>query len=238
MFLTSTMHPSIFWMDVSCNAIFSFEIFLRFLFSPNKMKFAKNILNCVEILSVISVWIYLFIEENPSILVNYYSFLILEIVSPLCILRVARFFRLTKNSKGMQLLILSVKGSTRLLMLLAISLLQGVIMFASLVYVTEFETSSTFPDFFISMWWAVITMTTVGFGDHYPISHAGHLVGASCAIFGLLLLALPIAIISTTFNNYYAICKDMERYKNVCNEKCRRKRMGERTSCSTIDTYM
>jgi hypothetical protein len=56
----------------------------------------------------------------------------------------------------------------------------------------------------IALWWAVITMTTVGYGDVYPESIPGYCVGCVCAIFGVIILAMPIAIIASNFTEYYS----------------------------------
>ena len=57
------------------------------------------------------------------------------------------------------------------------------------------------PDAF---WWAIITMTTVGYGDKVPLGPIGKLVGAACAICGVLTLAIPVPIITGHFNRFYA----------------------------------
>jgi voltage-gated potassium channel Kch len=55
----------------------------------------------------------------------------------------------------------------------------------------------------VAMWWAVVTMTTVGYGDMYPRSRLGHIVGSMCAMTGLLVLAMPIAVIAGKFNDMH-----------------------------------
>ena len=71
---------------------------------------------------------------------------------------------------------------------------------ASLIYYAENETQpEAYPDIPSSMWWSVVTLTTVGYGDVYPKSPVGKMLGAVVATLGIGLFALPTAILGTGF---------------------------------------
>ena len=55
-----------------------------------------------------------------------------------------------------------------------------------------------------SFWWAIVTMTTVGYGDVVPKSGYGKIVGAMCACSGVLIVALPVSVIGSNFTLYYS----------------------------------
>lgn len=76
---------------------------------------------------------------------------------------------------------------------------------SSMIYYAErTENPEMFPSIPGSFWWALVTMTTVGYGDKYPITTGGQLVAACTMIFGILLIALPMAIVGNKFQEVYS----------------------------------
>lgn len=74
-------------------------------------------------------------------------------------------------------------------------------MFASLIHYVEPE---NFPNIPIGVWWALVTMTTVGYGDKYPISYLGFVMGSFCVICGVLVIAFTVPIVVNNFTLYYS----------------------------------
>lgn len=87
----------------------------------------------------------------------------------------------------------------------------GVVLFSSAVYFAEAGSqSSQFKSIPDSFWWAVVTITTVGYGDMAPIGSLGKIVGALCAIAGVLTISLPVPVIVSNFTYFYHLETDQE----------------------------
>src|SRR3954463_12160844 len=110
------------------------------------------------------------------------------------------FFKLVRYSPAMRSLLAAVHAERRTLIGCLVILAGAVLVFASLLYAIERDVQpdkfGTIPQ---AMWWAIVTLGTVGYGDVVPVTTLGKLVSAFAIIGGLTMIALPVAIISTAF---------------------------------------
>ncbi|VDK71362.1 unnamed protein product [Dibothriocephalus latus] len=192
-----------FIIETVCIIWFTFELLVRFASCPHKMAFFRNIMNFIDIVAIIPYFITLgtVIADDSKRQNQAMSLTILRVIR---LVRVFRIFKLSRHSKGLQILGQTLKASIRELALLVFFLLISVILFSSAVYFAEIDAEKTYfrsiPDAF---WWAVVTMTTVGYGDMRPVTVWGKLVGSLCAIAGVLTIALPVPVIVSNFNYFY-----------------------------------
>ncbi|XP_057601413.1 potassium voltage-gated channel subfamily A member 3 [Hippopotamus amphibius kiboko] len=199
----SSFSDPFFVVETLCIIWFSFELLVRFFACPSKATFSRNIMNLIDIVAIIPYFITLGTElaERQG---NGQQAMSLAILRVIRLVRVFRIFKLSRHSKGLQILGQTLKASMRELGLLIFFLFIGVILFSSAVYFAEADdpTSgfSSIPDAF---WWAVVTMTTVGYGDMHPVTIGGKIVGSLCAIAGVLTIALPVPVIVSNFNYFY-----------------------------------
>jgi voltage-gated potassium channel len=118
----------------------------------------------------------------------------------LALLGVLPFFKLVRYSPAMRSLLSALHAERRTLAGCLVILAGAVLVFASLLYAIEHDVQpdkfGTIPQ---AMWWAIVTLGTVGYGDVVPVTSLGKLVSVFAIIGGLTMIALPVAIISTAF---------------------------------------
>ena len=142
-------------------------------------------------------------------------------VGVLKIFRVFRLIKIVKSTVGLQIMIQTCARASEALQLLVFFSILGIIFFASLSFFleegvftldsvngkgyyirldsTNHDERSPYESIPLSMYWAVVTMCTVGYGDLAPTSDGGRVVACICMYVGLLVFALPISVIGSNF---------------------------------------
>ncbi|XP_046554087.1 potassium voltage-gated channel protein Shaw-like isoform X1 [Haliotis rubra] len=192
-------HPCLVMIDLSCLLFFSLEYFTRFLCSPSKKKFIRALQNIIDFVAIVPDYIeFLFLVFDP---LGRQGMPIMDFIFILRMLRLFRIFRLIRHVPGLWILLYTLKASFNELMLMFVFLLIGMVVFASLIHFAENDNG--FDNIPIGFWWSVVTMTTVGYGDMYPQTAIGYIVGSLCAVAGLLMIAFTVPIIVSNFVLYY-----------------------------------
>ncbi|KAI6204770.1 hypothetical protein M3Y94_00715200 [Aphelenchoides besseyi] len=198
----------IFWMiELICNVWFTFEILVRFMFCPSRLAFVKSPINIIDFVATTSYYADIILKllhnETPK-----------DIVEFLSMIRILRLFKLTQHHRGLQILIHTFRASAKELMLLVFFLILGIVIFATLMFYaekTEVNEQNAFHSIPEGLYFAIITFTTVGYGDMVPRTAIGRLVGGTCAIFGVLTIALPVPVIVSNFSMFYSHSQAREK---------------------------
>jgi len=210
-----------FLLETVCIVWFALELLIRFGSCPDHSAFIRDIMNVIDFLAITPYFISLVtytVGDAWDVGSQSSSFAILRVIR---LVRVFRIFKLSRYSKGLQILGLTIRASLRELGLLIFFLIICVVLFSSAVYFAEADLQAEGLSHFTSIpdafWWAVVTMTTVGYGDMRPVGVWGKLVGSLCAIAGVLTIALPVPVIVSNFNFFYHRERDCHSHRSEPN---------------------
>ncbi|XP_041360650.1 potassium voltage-gated channel protein Shaw-like isoform X2 [Gigantopelta aegis] len=195
---SSEPHDAFFYIECASNAWFTFEIIIRFIVAPNKLDFLKAPVNIIDIVATLSFYLDFLLTklEQENDMLEFFS-----------IIRIMRLCKLTRHSAGLKILIHTFRASGKELILLVFFLVLGIVIFAALIYYAEriqYNPDNDFESIPVGLWWAIVTMTTVGYGDMAPKTYVGMFVGALCALAGVLTIALPVPVIVSNFALFYS----------------------------------
>jgi len=223
-------HEAFTYIELVCNIWFTFEFIIRFSVTPTIPAFLKSPLNWIDFVATLSFYSDMLLQHFFKDMEN------ADILEFFSIIRILRLFKLTRHSPGLKILIHTFKASSKELTLLVFFLILGMVIFASLVYYAErlhANPNNDFKSIPEGLWWAVVTMTTVGYGDMVPKTYAGLIVGSLCALSGVLVIALPVPVIVSNFSMFYSHTQarmklPKKRRRVVAVEQPRRaRRMGQ-----------
>ncbi|XP_034626096.1 potassium voltage-gated channel subfamily C member 1 isoform X3 [Trachemys scripta elegans] len=199
------------YIEGVCVVWFTFEFLMRITFCPNKVEFIKNSLNIIDFVAILPFYL----EVGLSGLSSKAAKDVLGFLRVVRFVRILRIFKLTRHFVGLRVLGHTLRASTNEFLLLIIFLALGVLIFATMIYYAErigakpndpsASNHTHFKNIPIGFWWAVVTMTTLGYGDMYPQTWSGMLVGALCALAGVLTIAMPVPVIVNNFGMYYSL---------------------------------
>jgi hypothetical protein len=184
------------WAEIEfwTNVYFIVEFACRFSTCPDYRNFAQNGMNWIDLIAILP-----FIYERVSSQDTAASGLM--VVKIIRLVRVFRVLKLSKYSKAAFVFYNTLVASLRPLSFLMFFVLIAVTLFSSVMYYAEEENNpEMFPSIPATFWWALVTMTSVGYGDVYPKSTAGKMVACLTMFTGILVLALPISVIGANFN--------------------------------------
>jgi len=137
-------------------------------------------------------------------------------------------------AQGLLILAKTFKSSAAALIMLFLFMLIFSVLFATLIYTVEGGSydekrrqyvradgsASPFESIPVAIWWTIVTMCTVGYGDQYPVTPVGKMVAIMTMFSGLIVLSLPITIIGSTFNVEYqnALLKEQRKADDLRRE--------------------
>jgi len=169
--------------------IFAVEYGLRLYSTDRPLKYAASFYGIIDLLAIIPTPLSLLLPGAQSLLV----------IRLLRILRIFRVFKLARFITEMNVLFQALRASLRKIAVFLLVLLTLVVIFGSLMYVIEGEEHG-FTSIPKSIYWAIVTLTTVGYGDISPGTSLGQALAAIVMISGYSIIAVPTGIFTVEFS--------------------------------------
>lgn len=211
--LTTEPHPVLSSIEFICLVFFSVEIIVRFIVCPfSKLRLLLNVWTILDLFYLLPVWLRFIIG-----LIDYSFWYDPDRISGLLALkavlavRVFRMFRLMRHYRGLRMLFYAIQTSLNELMLLFVFVMFAITIFASIIYCAEIYNENDYDNIFVGLWWALVTMTTVGYGDVVPDTWPGCILACFCAFTGIILIGMPVPIIASNFHLYYGVTTPEEK---------------------------
>lgn len=153
-----------------------------------RFKFVFSFMGLIDLLAILPFFLPLLIKAD------------LRIIRALRLTRLFRIFKLGRHSKSLRMVGEVLKETKYdLLVTLFITAILLVIASTMMYYLEHDDQPEAFPNMGQSLWWAIATLTTVGYGDIYPITAFGKILSGIIALIGVGVVALPTGIISSAF---------------------------------------
>ncbi len=166
--------------------IFTVEYILRLVCIKRPWRYVTSFLGIIDLLAIIPSFLSIFFVGAQSLLV----------LRALRLLRIFRIFKLAHFLSEMQFLGVAIRGSLRKISIFMLVVVTLVIIMGSIMYLVE-KGQNGFKDIPSSIYWAIVTITTVGYGDISPVTPLGKFVASVIMLMGYGIIAVPTGIVTT-----------------------------------------
>lgn len=189
-------NPSDAWdvVDKICVTVFIVDYFLRFATADYKfndssvVSFLRYPISPMAIIDLLSIL--------PSFILINKGFKLLRLLRMARALRVFRVFRALRYSKSFDIIIAVSKRSKDSLLAVGALAIAYILISALIIFNVE---PDSFQNFFEAVYWATVSLTTVGYGDIYPVTSVGRVITMISSLFGVAIVALPAGIITAGY---------------------------------------
>eukprot|EP01129_Flabellula_baltica_P006055 TRINITY_DN2234_c0_g1_i2.p1 TRINITY_DN2234_c0_g1~~TRINITY_DN2234_c0_g1_i2.p1 ORF type:complete len:409 (+),score=76.08 TRINITY_DN2234_c0_g1_i2:56-1228(+) len=240
--------PIFFYIEVCNIGFFTIDFVVKFLLTrQNRCKWISNFFNIADFLAIAPFYIelmFVFLEGLSA----------LAVLRVLRLLRIIRILKLLKFLDGINIVMKAVKKSAGAFLLLVFSITVTVTLFGTIMFYAEQTRSvfnetekvwyyddgevSPFQNIPSGFWWAIVTITTVGYGDLYPYSEVGRIVASVLMVFGILVLVFPLTIIGSNFSEVYDKNQAQNQEVYLNNKKTNIKRLRKKGNLTDMVTAL
>jgi voltage-gated potassium channel len=177
--------PVLYAVEWGFTILFTVEYVFRLICIGRPLKYATSFFGIVDLLAIIPTYLSVIVPGSHYLLV----------IRILRVLRIFRVLKIVQYLSEAELLLIAMKASRRKITVFLFTVLTLVIIFGALMYVVEDEAAG-FTSIPRSMYWAIVTLTTVGYGDISPKTGLGQAIAAVVMILGYSIIAVPTGIVT------------------------------------------
>jgi voltage-gated potassium channel len=182
--------------------LFTVEYFLRLLSVRRPLRYATSFFGIVDLLAIIPTYLSIFVPGSQY----------LQVIRILRLLRVFRLLKLSEYVMEADTLRRALRASRRKISVFISAVVLLVVIIGALMYVIEGEANG-FTSIPVSIYWAIVTLTTVGYGDLSPRTSVGKMVASIVMVIGYGIIAVPTGIVSVEL-------AQAARQKKVTGQSC------------------
>ncbi|RAP31705.1 ion transporter [Candidatus Marinamargulisbacteria bacterium SCGC AG-343-D04] len=173
--------------------LFTIEYVLRLYSSKNRVAYSTSFFGIVDLLAILPTYIALVMTSSHYLL----------FIRLLRVMRIFRVLKLFKYVSEMQLIIQTLAKSSRKILVFLMMVLVLITLLGSTMYIIEGEEHG-FSNIPVSIYWAIVTLTTVGYGDISPQTALGKLVSSIIMILGYCIIAVPTGLVSVDLSKNFS----------------------------------
>ena len=181
----------LFYVEWFLTIIFTLEYILRLYCSPKPMKYVFSLYGIIDLLAILPTIISIFFVGAHSLL----------IIRALRLLRVFRVFKMVGFMNQGTVIMNALRASRDKIFIFIFFIFLVVNIFGAIMYLVEGPVNPDFDSIPRSIYWAIVTMTTVGYGDISPSTSFGQFLASVVMILGYAVIAVPTGIVSVEMTN-------------------------------------
>jgi len=202
-------HQELYVLEWVFTSLFTLEYITRIWLSKKKLGYILSFYGLVDLMAIIPTFLSLFVVNTQFLVV----------IRGLRLLRITRILKLGRYMEEAETLKKALSNSRTKIQLFIGTVLTIILITATLMFIVE-GPENGFTSIGVSMYWSIVTLTTVGYGDITPVTPLGKFISAIIMLLGYAIIAVPTGIVSSELTAVKKISENQQKEFRGC-KKCK-----------------